>query len=103
MVENYDDLIVLVDSGLAASGMATRQRELTADETPTGRVRWVLHDRAKLRELAGQAVVAEDGAAELATINAIAAASSNPFLAFRQQMSPAALEHFAMALAKQGK
>lgn len=100
MAENYDDLIVLVDSGLAASGLATRQRAMTADGTPTGSIRWVLHDRDRLRALVGQAVDDADGTEERARITAIAAASPNPFLAFRQHMSPEALERFALALAQ---
>ena len=97
--DNYDDLIVLVDSGLVASGLATRQRAATADGTLTGSTRWELHDRAKIRELAGQAVDKTDGVEERVRIAAIAAASPNPFLAFRQYMSPAALEQFALSLA----
>lgn len=99
MVDNCDDLIILVDSGLVSSGLATRQRATTIDGVPMGRTRWILHDRAKIRELAGQAVDKADGADERIKITAIAAASSNPFLAFRQYMSPAALEQFALSLA----
>jgi hypothetical protein len=48
----------------------------------------------------GSAVIEADGSEELTVINAIAASSLNPFLAFRNAMSPESLQILALSLAR---
>jgi hypothetical protein len=94
---DLSDLIYDVEVNLQSSGLVKLQRGLF-DGEPTGLRRWVFVDKAAVKRLMGESVLEADGATALAELNADAAIAQNPYLAFRNYMSPEALRIFNLKL-----
>ena len=97
MAVDLSSTLARIEVELARLGLAHRQQAWQGDY-PTGLRRWQIADRARLRALVADAVMATDGPAEMASLAAEAQGHPSPLSYYLGAMSPGAVDKLLDAL-----
>lgn len=89
--QSIDDVLYQVEVNLILSGVASIDADWVENPESECR-RWAIPEGSQLRSMISSSVIEADGLDEYKLICSEAAATKNPFLAFRQRMSREAME-----------